>query len=837
MIGQSIAHYTITEKIGQGGMGEVYRATDTKLKRDVALKVLPESFTQDPQRMARFTREAQVLASLNHPNIGAIHGLEEEDGVRALVLELIEGEELLERIAKGPIPLEESLQIALQIAEALEAAHEKGIIHRDLKPANVKVTPEGQVKVLDFGLAKAIEEAPENSPEMTHSPTLTMQATQAGIIMGTAAYMSPEQAKGLMADQRSDIWSFGAVVFEMLAGQQPFAGDDITEVLASVVKVDVDWDALPSEVPTPVLRWLRRCLRADPKQRYHSIADIRLDIQDYLENPEADSTASLQASVPSWSLPLTWLTAVGVLILAVLATWFLKPTPEIPEVPLTRTAITAEQLQEGPIRPVISPDGNKLIYGAAGQLRLRHLDRFEADPLPDSDGSGWPYFSPDSAFMAYSQDDKLWKVNLSTGGKTTLCDLPTEMIGGTWAEDGSIVFGSFNGGLYEVSDQGGDPQLLLEPDPQKGETGLVWPHYLPKKRGLVFTVWHSGDDYVDLYVDGKRTTLLKQEGAVFWETTYSPSGHLLYRRLGRNAGLWAVPFSLSSLEIEGPAFLVDPTGAWPSVSDDGRLSYFKGAASNRLELVQVDRGGQVQGTLGQPQEDMYEPALSPDDKWVAVSALEKGNRDIWLHNLESGSKRRPSFLEGEGRGPVWTAGGDRVAFHTNPESGWEIWIRPSDNSSDAVKITEGSNPHFSADGRYLVFGRQSQETGWDLWYLELGNENEPQPFLGTDHIEGIPRLSSDSRWIAYVSDDSGQTQIYVKKFPSGEGLWQMSTNGGNHPRWSPDGDELFYLEGQDLMAVSVKGTESLDHGTPVKLFTILARISHSLCFSARKAGI
>ena len=392
-------------------MGEVYRATDTKLKRDVALKILPETFAQDPQRMGRFQREAEVLASLNHPNIAGIHGLEQEGSTHAIAMELVEGETLAARISKGAIPLEEALKIALQITTALEAAHEKGIIHRDLKPANVIVTPEGTAKVLDFGLAKAMEPASSSEADLSQSPTLTMQATQAGIIMGTAAYMSPEQAKGLIADQRSDIWSFGAVVFEMLSGNKPFIGDDITEVLASVVKVEVDWDDLPSGAPATVQRWLRRCLTADPKQRWEAISDIRISIEEYFDDPDADSAASVQASVPSWSLPLSWITAVGVLVLAVLATWYLKP---VPEPPLFKTTMIGDQLQQSPAPPVISPDGNVILYRVGDSLSIRYFNRFDSNPLADSDNVRYPFFSPDSQYIAYSQDDKLWKVNTST---------------------------------------------------------------------------------------------------------------------------------------------------------------------------------------------------------------------------------------------------------------------------------------------------------------------------------------------------------------------------------------------------------------------------------------
>ncbi len=556
MIGQTIAHYEITEKIGQGGMGEVYRATDTKLKHDVALKVLPDGFTQDPQRMARFTREAQVLASLNHPNIGTIHGLEEQDGVRALVLELIEGEDLSERIAKGPIPLQEALTIALQIAEALQAAHEKGIIHRDLKPANVIVTPEGIVKVLDFGLAKAIEPQGPPDAELTQSPTLTMQATRAGIILGTAAYMSPEQAKGLAADQRADIWSFGAVLFEMLAGQQPFAGDDITEVLASVVKVDLDWDALPSNLTPPVRRWLRRCLRANPKQRYHAIVDLRLDIEDFLENPEEGSTIPRPPArlTDWWKRPPIWAAGVVVAAVAALATWFLKPAPRIPEFPLIKTSVTAEELQRLPAPPVLSPDGRILVYGAADRLWIRYLDRLAPDPLPDTEGASDPFFSPDSQFLGYGQDGKLWKLHLGNNAKTQICDC--SYTGASWGRDGSIILGGFGQSLRQVSDQGGDAQRI------PGARGGVYPHSLPDQRGIVFS---AGDQrFIDLLANGQKTRLLEQEDAVFQHPVYSPSGHLIYRRNGRNPGLYAIAFSLLSLEISGEPFLIDADGDWPS---------------------------------------------------------------------------------------------------------------------------------------------------------------------------------------------------------------------------------------------------------------------------------
>ncbi len=822
MIGQSVAHYEITALIGEGGMGQVFRATDTKLKRDVALKILPESFAQDPQRMGRFQREAEVLASLNHPKIAGIYGLEQEGSTHAIAMELVEGETLAARIKKGAIPFEEALKIALQIATALEAAHEKGIIHRDLKPANVIVTPEGTAKVLDFGLAKAIEPEPSAEADLSQSPTLTMQATQAGIILGTAAYMSPEQAKGKPVDKRADTWAFGVVLFERLTGRKVFEAEDISDTMAAVLRAEPPWENLPADTPQMAEKLLRRCISREPRRRLRDIGEARINIEDYLENPEADSPTHLPSTPTAlWRSPAVWATVIAVAMVAVLATWFLKPVPDVPKPPLIRTTITADQLQLFQAPPVLSPDGRILVYQAADILWIRYLDRFHPDPLAESENAQFPFFSPDSQFLGYGQGDKLWKVNLASAAKSSVCDLPS-FGGATWGEDGSIVFGTTSG-LYRVSAQGGHPQLILAVNREKREGGLVKPHFLPDHRGVLFYTIGAGQNTINLLVDGKRATLLSQKDAEFQTPVYSPSGHLIYRRHQSNAGLYAVPFSLSSLEISGQPFLIDAEGITPSVSDDQRLIYSIGTRGNQDELVRVDRTGQVMATIGQPQEDLRTPVLSPDGSWVAVSAFQEGNIDIWLQDVQRGSKRRLSFSEVDARYPAWTAAGDQVAFQTLVEGRSEIWIRASDNSSDAKKLTDGRQPHFSADGRFLVFTRRSADTLSDLWYLEVGKKEDPKPFLVTEQKREVrPRLSPDSRWIAYTSRDSGENQIYVKKFPSGEGLSQISTEGGNFARWSQDGDELFYLHEQDLMVVAVKGTTSLDHGTPTKLLKIFS---------------
>ena len=472
LIGQTIAHYTITEKIGEGGMGEVYRAMDTKLKRDVALKVLSESFTQDPQRMARFTREAQVLASLNHPNIGAIHGLEEEGGIRALVLELIEGEDLSERIAKGPIPLEESLQIALQIAEALEAAHDKGIIHRDLKPANVKITPEGQVKVLDFGLAKEVEPEPKSDAELTQSPTLTMQATQAGIILGTAAYMSPEQAAGQAADRRADIWSFGVVLWEMLTGRPLLGGETVSHVLAAVLTEEPDYTALPPGTPPQLVRLIRRSLRKKPRERLQAIGDARIVIEELLSGEQVEATldgaaASAPPAAPGrshWLLVAVAL-AVGALGAMALTGGFSKPPPT-PAIRAYLNLPQALELDTVDRSIAVSPDGSRVALVATDtasgirQIYLRSLDRLESSPLAGTEGASYPFWSPNGKALGFFADGKLKRIDLVGGIVRTLCESPAGR-GASWSRHGFIVFApTANGALFQVPDEGGQPDTV-----------------------------------------------------------------------------------------------------------------------------------------------------------------------------------------------------------------------------------------------------------------------------------------------------------------------------------------------------------------------------------------
>ncbi|MFQ5930211.1 MAG: protein kinase, partial [Acidobacteriota bacterium] len=490
MIGKTISHYRVLEKLGEGGMGEVYRAEDTNLGREVAIKVLPDLFAQDPQRLARFEREAKLLASLNHPNIAAIHSFEHADGLHFLVLELVEGETLAERVAKGPLPVEEALEICRQVAEGAEAAHEKGVIHRDLKPANVKITPEGQVKVLDFGLAKALEgETP--AADISHSPTLTEEMTRSGVILGTAAYMSPEQARGKAVDKRADIWAFGCVLYEGLVGRQVFGGETVTDIIGAIVHKEPDWNVLPEKTPWNIRALLRRCLEKDPDLRLRDIWDVRIEIKQALSGAVEKLPDLAVARQPVWTLRRTLLLVSGMVLVTAVAGvigWILKPAPELP---LHKFELAVDSLEAGIETPLaVSPDGKKVVYVSAGRLWIRELDQLEPRQLSRSEEARLPFWSPDSAFVGYVAAGKLWRVPVSGGESTTISDLQGGLVGGagaTWGSNGQIVFSRGGTGLLEVSARGGDPQPLLELDP-KSEGDFHQPHFLPDGRGVLFVV-------------------------------------------------------------------------------------------------------------------------------------------------------------------------------------------------------------------------------------------------------------------------------------------------------------------------------------------------------------
>ena len=669
--GTTLGPYSVTAKIGEGGMGEVYRARDTKLDRDVALKVLPEAFTQDPDRLARFEREAKVLASLNHPNIGHIYGLEEADGVRALVLELVEGPTLADRIKQGPIPIDEALPIAKQIAEALEAAHEQRIIHRDLKPANIKVKDDGTVKVLDFGLAKALDPSPTGDP--SESPTLTAAATEMGVVLGTAAYMSPEQASGETADKRSDIWSFGVVLFEMLTGQRLFTGKTVAHVMAKVLDRDLDLTVLPTTTPAPIRRLLRRCLEREQKRRLRDVGEALSDLEEAATAPTVD--ASVAASVAPVTQPTGWrqvlplaaaLVAGG--IITGIAVWTLtRAAPATLHV--TRfTLPTVSVTFSNHFRIALSPDGTRLAYAGIDQLYLRSMDQIEATPLPRTEGAVEPFFSPDGQWLGFWADGQLKKISVTGGAPVALCDC-SEPFGVGWGPDDTILFGSREG-VWRVPGDGGTPELVIPTEDDEG--GIAHPQYLPGGEWILFRVVPSSQVAVQSLVTGERQMLIENGGDV----RYLPTGHLAHVLDGT---LLAVPFDVEKRAITGgPVPLVegidqDPTSRFAHYAhaDDGTLVYYTGythAAASRM-LVLVDRNGQEE-LIPIPPRAYSQPQFSPDGRRVIVDTI-GGDNELFLYDLETQVEEQFTFEPtARDQWPLWTTDGSQIVFSSDRHQGF-----------------------------------------------------------------------------------------------------------------------------------------------------------------------
>ena len=840
MIGQTLGHYRIEAKLGEGGMGVVYRAVDTHLGRAVAIKVLPQAFARDPERLARFEREAQVLASLNHPNIAAIYGLEQAGDVRYLVLEYVPGSTLA-----GPLPVEEALSVGRQIAEAFEAAHEKGIMHRDLKPANVKVTPEGKVKVLDFGLAKAFAgELP--AADASQSPTLSVAPTRAGVILGTAAYMSPEQARGRALDNRTDIWSFGCVLYELLSGKQTFGGETVSDNITAILGREPDWSALPVATPQRIRELLGRSLRKDPSRRLQHIGDARIEIDEALAAPASDSTGVVAAARDRssrqaflWGLPVVASLITGLVV------WLLKPTPPRPAAPATRTVVAlppTDQLTFGSQPSVIlSQDGKRLVYAASrggrSQLYFRRMDRFEVTPIAGTEEASGPFFSPDGELIGFFAGGKLKKVSLSGGAPATLCDAPDGR-GASWGSDDTIVFtarSSPGAGLSRVSAAGGAPEGLTTPDASKGEMGHRWPEFLPGGKAILFTTWASGnfDDArigVLLPSTGQRRVLL-EGGTCARYVPASPdsigTGHLVY---GRAGVLLAAPFDPARLEITGRPFpLVQGlqmstnfTGsAHFSFSHSGTLIYVPGAAqTGGLILMWVDRKGTA-APLRQTHQSYLFPRLSPDGRRVGVQVLE-GNHDVWVHELARDTLTRLTFDASFEGNPTWTPDGKRLAFASTRSGPSNLYWKVADGSGGEERLTTSPNLQtpcsFSPDGKWLAFTEIHTGSVRDIWVLPMDGDRKPRPFLQTPFDEREPRFSPDGRFLAYASTESGPSQVYVQPFPGPGGKWQISIEGGGEPVWGRNGRQLYYRHSDRMMAVDVTTTASFSAGKPRPLF-------------------
>jgi len=819
--GTRVGSYEILAPIGAGGMGEVYRARDSKLKRDVALKILPDSFAQDPDRMARFQREAEVLASLNHPNIAAIYGVEE----RALVMELVEGEEL-----KGPLPLDKVFSYASQIASALEAAHEKGIVHRDLKPGNIKVTPSGVVKVLDFGLAAV---ALDSASTPANSPTLTLRATQAGLIMGTAGYMSPEQAAGKPVDRRADIWSFGVVVWEMLTGKKLFDGETVSHTLAAVLTKDPDWTQLPAGTPANLRRLLHRCLERDLNRRLHDIGDawIELNTQD---EPAPAAPAAKSSGVSRW---LPWVAAAVVAAAGV--SWGLLHSPPAQPRPVVRWSFT----QENPFgMPAISRDGTQMAYSefSAGAIRivLRKLDQVEGKPIAGTETGGMPVFSPDGRWIAYfsgftggNMGTKLKKIAVAGGAPVSLCDCPGA-VGTSWGDDGSIVY-SDGKSLWRVPEAGGTPQTLTTPDQKKGEAAHLFPSFLPGAQAIVFVV--SGKNFshiaiLDLKKGGYR--VIVNDGT---NPQYVNAGYLTYVRGG---ALLAAPFDAKRLTVTGSETpVIDAIAAIAgsgigeySVSDNGLLVYMAGVDQGGKSLLGwVDRKGATQA-ISEPQR-WGTGRLSPDALRVANSVNTGGTSvDIWVFDVERRTLTRLTF-GGNNSDPVWTPDGRHIAYYSTGSGTSGIYWVPADGSGkpELLATTEFAAvpSSWTPDGKTLLFSQRGADKISHIWLLPVAGEaaqRKPTLLHDTSFSEGSAEISPDGRFVAYSSLESGATEIYVQPFPGPGAKVRISTQGGSAPRWSHNGRELFYwLPGRNaLLAVDTQTTPVFRAGLPQELFKMFS---------------
>ena len=907
MTGRNISHYKILEKIGEGGMGVVYKAEDAKLGRTVALKFLAAHLLADAESRKRFEREAKAAAALNHPNICTIHEIDEAEGRTFLAMEFIEGESLQARIESGPLPLNEALDLARQTADGLEAAHETGVVHRDIKPGNLLITPKEQIKILDFGLALLTEGS---------------KLTQLDTTLGTIAYMSPEQTMAAGTDSRTDIWALGVVLYEMVSGKLPFRGDYDRAVMYSITSEEPEpLTGLRTGVPME-LEWLiNKCLAKQADGRYQNAADLIVDltalskkmesggstimrakpvgtgtpagpnpqltnqsasgepqppVPDALDvTPQAPAASvipgstfgpyriiedlapggesaayraedtQLRRSVTISVLPESAarraeqrarLKTIGTAVFFVLAlvlillSWTRQPAPS-ESAALRRFAFTPEDFRG---EATISPNGKHIAYLAGtGQptIWVRDLDRERPRELPGTAGASDSglFWSPDSQFIGFAAASELRKISVQGGPASTLCSLPqSRYYGGSWSPDGDVIaFSSaFPPQIYEVVAQGGDPRLLFERE--QSEKGLfnLRPRFLPAKasaRGIVFGLGSLTDREIVVknLETGEFSILAKGSHPVF-----SPTGHILYQRDVRRGGLWALSFSVETLKPAGEPFPIADNAGRPSVAMDGALVSVDAFGSGHQQLVRLDRTGRKLGTIGQPQQGILYPALSPDGRRVLVSAYEEGtNQDIWVHEVGRALKTRLTFDPGTDNFPKWSPSGEEVVFSSNRAGNFDIFSRAADGSSEPVSLVSGPRPEFpsawSPDMKYFLYVAGSPETGTDIWYLERkeqGGGFDSRPFLQTAFRETNSRLSPDGRFVAYLSDESGRSEIYVRPFPQGGGKWQVSANGGDLQRWSRDGRELFYVEGETLMSVAVSTTEGFSAGSAKPLF-------------------
>jgi serine/threonine-protein kinase len=831
--GTRLGPYEILAPIGAGGMGEVYRARDPKLNRDVAIKVLPEAFAADRDRVLRFDREAQVLAAVNHPNIAQVFGAlgPAEAGSDALVMELVDGEDLAARLRRGPVPLEDAISIARQICSALEAAHEKGIVHRDLKPGNIMVTADGTVKVLDFGLARMIET--ESGSSVSDSPTLTYAGTQAGVILGTAAYMAPEQARGRVADKRCDVWAFGCLLYEMLSGRRAFVGDEVADIVAAILRAEPDWNALPAGVPPNIRSVIQRCLVKDRKARIPDMAVVRF----MLDEPPVPAATSAGAA-PAGSLRQRILTLAGAglagVALATAVTWLvMRRPPEAVPSPV-RFAIDVPFLA-GNRTVVISADGQRVVYaaGSAGnrELFVRRIDRLEAEPLRGTANGHGPFLSPDGKWVGYFHGTtELRKIPIDGGPPMKICQISGVARGASWAEDDTIIFSAADSntlaGLMRVPAAGGTPKSLTEPD-GASEFWHVQPTMLPGGRGVLFTIHdpafqaeNSQVALLDLKT-GTRKTLLRGGG----RPLYVSSGHLLYTTAG---SLHGVPFDLERLAVLGePVRVLDGVDVAFSVSTNGTLVYLP-AQANARSLVWMDRHG-LEASTGAPARSYLALRLAPDGTRVALDIRDQES-DIWIWDLARRTMQKLTFGPPLDMFPIWTPDSRDIIFTSGKTGTHNLYRQSADGSDAADLLTKASSIHTAtsiAPDASSVLLTEAGEQGDDIMLLPLDGKGLMQPLLRTPFRERNAAISPDGRRVAYESDESGALQVFVRPFPDvNAGRWLVSPEGGSKPSWSRNGRELFYADSRGaLISIPIETTSDFRTGDPVKLFDLRSVVS------------
>jgi eukaryotic-like serine/threonine-protein kinase len=860
--GTKLGPYEILSPLGAGGMGEVYRAKDTKLGRDVALKVLQEEFFEDQDRVARFEREARSLAALNHPGIAAIYAFEEIAGRHLLVMELADGEGLDARIGRGAIPVEEAVSIGRQIAEALEAAHEKGIVHRDLKPANVKVSPDGKVKLLDFGLAKAWEGDPgkESASGLTQSPTLTARATAAGMILGTAAYMSPEQARGKPVDKRADIWAFGVVLWEMLTGRRLFEGETVSDVLAAVLRAEPDWAALPEQTPGKIRDLLRKCLRRDAKLRLRDIGDARLDLEElgtagassasgrspFEEKPAVpDLTAGSTASAASArgsrkSLYLSWAIAAAFAAVAgvagVLALRVRAPQAAASSPGLVRFDVNMPERTTLGLSLAVSPDGRQVAFTAltadeASGIWVRQLSEGAPRPIRGTENGRFPFWSPDGRSLGFFAGGKLVVVEVATGILQTLCEAP-EGRGGTWGAGDAILFApSTRDPLWRVSARGGKPVPVTELSKGEKQTSHRWPFFLPDGKRFIFVAMAASDEGKGVFLSrpgaAKPRRLAGGVGLAQW---VEPGGLLTVR----NNRLVFMPMDPESDRSPGAPVVVaegldnvgnaGPTAYAPFSASRGGVLAFREYDETAGRLAFRDRTGRYLDSA-LPAGSFVEFTLSPDGRRVAAAASggKSTEQNIWMLDLARNTVSRLSFGTGEEASPVFSPDGAQIAYSSDRNGKSDVFVRAASGvGSDELvwKSDENKWPDdWTKDGKALLVESQSPRTQMDLWLQPLGGDRKPVPILTSAANESHSALSPDGKFFSYSSDETGRSEVYVQSFPPGGGKWQASTGGGDQALWRRDGKELFYLAGDGrLMAVPVSTSPTFSAGSPEPLF-------------------